>query len=649
MQTAATPDRINRRQLIMTGLAATATVGAASLPITAAAGPPTQRSSFRPGEPWLDTSDHVIQAHGGQVVVSADAEGEALYYWYGEDRSNGYADSPGVHVYSSSDLYTWTDEGLALRAMSSMNQFESDAYFRDLYAGYSDVERDAVFRDLGTHRIDPDVNPAILERPKVIYNADTSRWVMWVHADGPSKTSDAQYAKAKAGVAVSASPTGPFRYIDSYRLHVAPEGEPNFAPDNPGMARDMNLFVDDDGTGYIIYSSEENYSLFISRLNGDYTQLATPPDAAVKGIDFTRPYIGAHREAPALFRYRDKYYLITSGATGWDPNPARYATATDILGEWTDHGSPITGDGAEDTHRSQSTSVIPVDREDGRFIFMGDRWTPDDLANAPYVWLPITFGEGTSLSLGPPDEWSLDDLPAHSPYTVDVRLPSYVWLDGDADALPTRADVRTAGEKQRLDVDWDTAALAQPGLQDVIGTLPDGRTFHRNVLVVPRNLRYVINSGGIETDDWSMIIRIPRIRRRLLNTVPDQPLTPDPHTGVSWGYDSEGSLAAGASDGDLYSTLRYAVDHQSITYTFGDLPRGVYAVHVGYHDPWPSANRAARIAVNDTVVDDERTFSAAYTAGRYDARVSSQGTVTLTVAPTRAPDIQVSWVMIERR
>src|SRR5699024_2084143 len=93
------------------------------------------------------------------------------------------------------------------------------------------------------------------------------------------------------------------------------------------------------------------------------------------------------------------YYLITSGATGWDPNPAQYATATEILGEWTDHGNPVSGDGAGTTHGSQSTCVIPVDPEQGTYIYMGDRWTPSDLANAPYVWLPLRCGEGTETSL----------------------------------------------------------------------------------------------------------------------------------------------------------------------------------------------------------------------------------------------------------
>ncbi len=37
------------------------------------------------------------------------------------------------------------------------------------------------------------------------------------------------------------------------------------------MARDMNLFVDDDGIAYHIYSSEENSTLHISQLTDDYT------------------------------------------------------------------------------------------------------------------------------------------------------------------------------------------------------------------------------------------------------------------------------------------------------------------------------------------------------------------------------------------
>ncbi|HZC27989.1 MAG TPA: hypothetical protein VE287_13250, partial [Actinopolymorphaceae bacterium] len=113
-------------------------------PVAPATSTASTTSSFTPGQPWLDDNGATIQAHGGQVVVSKDASGATLYYWYGEDRSNGYYNSPGVHVYTSHDLYNWTDAGLALRSMQSPDQFTTVPYFSALYSGYSDTQRAAV-------------------------------------------------------------------------------------------------------------------------------------------------------------------------------------------------------------------------------------------------------------------------------------------------------------------------------------------------------------------------------------------------------------------------------------------------------------------------------------------------------------------------
>ncbi len=107
---------------------------------------------------------------------------------------------------------------------------------------------------------------------------------------------------------------------------------PTTRPTTPGMARDMNLFVDDDGTGYIIYSSEENKTMFISKLNADYTYLSASPDTAVEGVDFRRAFVNQSRESPAIMKYQGRYFIISSGTTGWSPNPSRYGTATNILG-----------------------------------------------------------------------------------------------------------------------------------------------------------------------------------------------------------------------------------------------------------------------------------------------------------------------------
>ncbi|MET7280601.1 glycoside hydrolase family 43 protein [Kribbella sp. NPDC005582] len=606
--------------------------------------------SFRPGAEWRDTNGQVIQAHGGQVVPATDHRGRRIWYWYGEDRSKGYYDSPGVHVYSSYDLYNWTDQGLALRAMSSPDQFENDKYFSKLYKKYSPAQKDVVWRDLSTNSVRTDgwAKPSILERPKVIYNKATRKWIMWVHSDGPSSpTSTSTYARAEAGVAIADSPTGPFRWIDSYRLNRVPTdsvpwcGTGSAFDPAGGMARDMNLFVDDDGKAYIIYSSEENRTMYISKLDRDYTYLSAKPENAVQGKDFVRTLACNQREAPAMFKSEGRYYLLTSGATGWDANPARYATSSTVLGQYADQGNPITGAGAANTYSSQSTNVITVDAKRNKFLFMGDRWTPSDLANAPYVWMPMSFGEGGSLSVGPDQEWTLDDLAPYRRWTVETPLPDHVLL-GDTSSLPATVQVRTGSRTQTLAVTWDASSVAKPGTASLRGTLADGRTFTRTIVVAPRNLRYAVNAGGIATADWQVLTKTAS----LLNSTPDQPLGADPATGKTWGF-TGASAPAGPANGDLYSTLRYAKNHESLVYTFSGLEPGTYTVHAGYFDPWPWANRAAQVSINGTIVDQQRLFTGTNEAAAYGGIVvGADGTITVTVAPTRSPDIQISWLMV---
>ena len=89
------------------------------------------------------------------------------------------------------------------------------------------------------------------------------------------------------------------------------------------MARDMQLFVDDDGKAYHIYSSEDNLTLHIAELSEDY-------------LSHTGKYVrlapAGHNEAPAIFKKDGMYWMITSGCTGWDPNEARMFSAPSIWG-----------------------------------------------------------------------------------------------------------------------------------------------------------------------------------------------------------------------------------------------------------------------------------------------------------------------------
>lgn len=227
--------------------------------------------------------------------------------------------------------------------------------------------------------------------------------MLWFHADGPTESSESSYAAACAGVAVSDFPFGPYRFIDRYRLNVCPGDQEDQHPSSKGMARDMNLFVDSDKTAYIIYSSEENLTLYISKLNEEYTYLASPPEEAVYGEDFIRLYPGAQREAPAVFQRDGKYYLLSSGCTGWAPNQARYYMSDSMMGEWLNMGDPCIGDTAATTFNSQSTCVFQGPT--GELIYMGDRWNSDKLSDSRYIWLPITFSEDGEMELRWQNEW----------------------------------------------------------------------------------------------------------------------------------------------------------------------------------------------------------------------------------------------------
>jgi beta-xylosidase len=164
------------------------------------------------------------------------------------------------------------------------------------------------------------------------------------------------------------------------------------------MARDMSLFVDDDGKAYHIHASEENLTLHISELTDDYT-------------GFTGKYIRVlptgHNEAPALFKYNNKYFMITSGCTGWAPNAARLLVSGSVMGNWEYIENPCVGDDKELTFHSQSTFILPVEGKKDAFIFMADRWNPDNAIDGRYVWLPIQFNEKGNPYLEWLNEWEL--------------------------------------------------------------------------------------------------------------------------------------------------------------------------------------------------------------------------------------------------
>lgn len=585
------------------------------------------------GDIMYDNNGTEIQAHGGQVQKIGDT-----WYWYGEDKTNGYRPVEGVHCYSSTDLYNWKDEGLALDAIDVPDEHYGDDSYVDLTIFETDEELKALYGDYAGQ---PSDDPAyetkleevywnlaedrcVMERPKVLYNESTGQYVMWWHCDGRTPTNTADYGKARAGVAVADNPAGPFKFVGAYLLASDPERTDHGFDSEGGHVRDMNVFKDDDGTAYVLYSSEGNEVMYIARLNDSYTGLAKDNEDMVLGEDFAIISTDS-REAPAMFKYNGMYYLITSGCTGWAPNQAQYAVAEDPLGPWTRMGNPCIGDTNNNTFSTQSTCVIPVDPENGKYIYMGDRWTDDGVSNSlsahpRYVWLPIEFGPDNTIMIKDYSDWTLDELEGKGAISINTEFPeSTESISSLMASLPSEIDV-TIGDTEYngTPVEWslaeDVAALGDYVLGDVTvtGSLTElNRDFTITVFSCPTSLVYFADCATGTDNPSEVFDKFAAGADELLNMVSDQAYEND--NGVNWGYTSTpGASGASSSQdmgshtpGDFYDSGWWATSTGTIDYSF-ELDPGSYAVMTGYQEWW-SSTRGIKITATSVDADGIQT------------------------------------------
>ena len=133
------------------------------------------------------------------------------YMWYGEhfnvdSARDGYESGSdfagGVAACSTDDFVTWKNEGIMLN-----------------YANITDMV-------LGK------TGPFVVERPKVLFNNATSKYVMWMTVDDADKT------LGLAGVAVSDFANGPFDFVRS------------FYPDG-NETHDQTVYQDETGTAFL--------------------------------------------------------------------------------------------------------------------------------------------------------------------------------------------------------------------------------------------------------------------------------------------------------------------------------------------------------------------------------------------------------------
>ncbi len=301
------------------------------------------QSSIRPGQTWNDVNGSAINAHGGCVVYHG-----GYYYWFGEQRNGNK--SEGISCYRSNDLYSWTRLSRAVTPTGTKTDEN-----RDIASGRT------------------------LERPKVVWNEATQKWVMWIHWENGN-----DYGQAKCAVCTADNVEGPYTLVDVFR--------PNGCD-----SRDQTVFVDTDGAAYHVYSTNMNSNTNCERLTADYLLPEEGFSLQLKGRRF---------EAASLFKAGDIYYGLFSGCTGWDPNPGRYMWTYDLMQEtWNAPADFKASDGStginfcidngkNTSYQSQSNYVFPVPGKDKCFIYMGDRWNSSNVQSSKHVWLPLSVRSG---------------------------------------------------------------------------------------------------------------------------------------------------------------------------------------------------------------------------------------------------------------
>lgn len=325
---------------------------------------------FKPGKIWYDASGKRIHAHGGSIIFV-----DGKFWWYGENKEGitGTATGEtcpfwhhGVKLYSSNDLYNWADEGFCV--------VESD----DIKNPFHPVN--------------------LMDRPHILFNKKTGNYVLWAKT-----TKDGDFGNCTFSIC-----TGKTLKNMKFLKEILP---------TPYHAGDFDLF-EFNGKAYVVYENPHS-EMVVQELTDDYEDLT-----GIFSTHLHAPCPPFVREAPAVFEYKNKLYMITSGTTGYYPNASELADITDIHGEWKVLGNPCVGDVKRNSFHAQFSSVFKHPLKENTYIALGDRWlvdlpedlpdmgdvfykmcgpnpTPQDLSGlsdentsvATYVWLPICFNE----------------------------------------------------------------------------------------------------------------------------------------------------------------------------------------------------------------------------------------------------------------
>ncbi|MBR2443985.1 MAG: family 43 glycosylhydrolase [Clostridia bacterium] len=304
---------------------------------------------------WHDTDGNIINASDGGIIFA-----NGKYHWYGmafrplpflSGPDGGQMTNMGVVMYESSDLLNWKYEGVILEVK---NDPESE-----LFA------------------------PLRFERPKIIYNDKTKKYVLWCHFVKYPGNHGNNKGECDMGLAVCDTVNGKYTWL-GYSKPI----------DDNGCVRDMTVYKDKDGCAYLIYDRHTNLlredrCLYVVKLSDDYLSFTST---------YKRIESAIWREAPVVVFKEGYYYIITSGLTGWKTNQAKAFRTKHLLEQWEDIGDPCVDDFTHTTFNTQGSNAFLVEGTDTQIIML-ERHNTSNFVKSSYVWLPVEFNGDNTISL----------------------------------------------------------------------------------------------------------------------------------------------------------------------------------------------------------------------------------------------------------
>ncbi|WP_460072116.1 family 43 glycosylhydrolase [Streptomyces sp. YKOK-I1] len=389
--------------------------------------------------------------------------GDTFYLYPTTDGFDGWSGTQ-FKAYSSTDLVHWTDHGVIL--------------------------------DLG-----PDVSWA-----------DSRAWAPTI-AEKDGKYYFYFCADANIGVAVSDSPTGPFK--DALGAPLLKAGQLS------GQMIDPAVFTDDDGQSYLYWGNGHAY---VAPLNADMTSIDT---AQIKDITPS-----GYNEGSFVVKRKGTYYFMWSENDTRDENyRVAYATGSSPTGPWTERGVILEKDASQGILGTGHHSVVQVPGTDDWYI--------------AYHRFAIPGGDGTHR------ETTIDKMEFDADGLIEKVVPTLTSIDPVAvvhagpDATGTEGDAIAlngthsgAGTPKWTLEQGAPCTIADAGAARTTVTCADNGTFTLTLTAGRSTDTAVVtvkNAAPAVTSATGPTGPVPAGRRTAVTAVFTDPGTADTHTcAIDW-------------------------------------------------------------------------------------------------------------------